>query len=190
MYIKTDFNPQTGDYQEIDNAEQCHLYRSVSPDDFGGIITNNIHAVLIQLTIIIIAMTLLYGLILSSFEKREKDYTLLRNIGTTQRQIYYIIFIQVIILSCAPIIILMILIGIITFLVPLFISFLMYVNFQVFYGLDLLCLSQLFLVILYLQEVLLEKYYLEILMVWSFNIFIINIKNHIILNHHILLGDN
>jgi len=84
----------------------------------------------------------------------------------------------------------MILIGIITFLVPLFISFLMYVNFQVFYGLDLLYLSQLFLVILYLQDVLLEKYYLEILMVWSFNIFIINIKNHIILNHHILLGDN
>ena len=102
LYIKTELNQETGHNYVIDNYEKLHLNIAPTIDNFGGIDYTNFILVLIQLLIIIISVSLIYGLTLSSFERKQKDFTLLRSIGATQSQIYYVIFIEAIILSVLP----------------------------------------------------------------------------------------
>lgn len=93
---------------------------SVSKDDLGAGTYYNTNMILlfIQLIIILLAGSLLYGLTLSSFEKKQRDYVLLRSMGATQRQIYYIIFIQVLLLSICPLAMSLILVYIISLIIP------------------------------------------------------------------------
>ena len=109
LYIKT--------HQDIENAndygiEECnHLMDDVLGETWT--------LTMIQILIFIITFAIIYGLTVSSFEKKQKDYTLLRSIGATQRQIYYVIALQTIFLSVIPIILAMGLVYIISLLLPL-----------------------------------------------------------------------
>lgn len=97
LYLKTDQLP-------LDLNE--HFTTSMTIEDFNAnriFITPRIIAG-IEICIIIVAATLLYGLTLSSFENKQKDYSLLRSIGITKRQMYTIIMIQAVLLSFVPII--------------------------------------------------------------------------------------
>lgn len=113
FYIKTNAD------ETIDNAQQLSLTNNVTIDAFSNAISNAAIATLIQALIIIIAGALMYGLTMSSFEKKQKDYTLLRSIGTTQRQMYYVILIQSLVLSIIPLGITILLIYILSKILPL-----------------------------------------------------------------------
>lgn len=116
IYIKTKDN------EMIDNADQLLLEKNSTVDDFSNTPTNTVIIALIQTLIIIIATVLIYGLTLLSFEKKQKDYTLLRSIGATQRQIYYVIMVQSLLLSVIPLIISIALIYILSKILPILIS--------------------------------------------------------------------
>lgn len=103
----------------IHNMSEYGLIQSPTINDLGmGIYVTSSIFILIQVAIFIVAYALLYGLTLSSFEKKQRDYILLRSIGATQRQIYYVIFIQVLLLSVCPIFISMFLVYIISLFIP------------------------------------------------------------------------
>lgn len=59
---------------------------------------------LIEFLSIIVPFSLVYGIILSSFEVKNREYTLLRSIGITKGQLYYVAIIQSVIVSFLPII--------------------------------------------------------------------------------------
>lgn len=75
----------------------------------------------------IIPFTLVYGIILSSFDSKQKDYTLLRSIGITKRQLYYVVFMQSVIISLIPILLSLILVLLFMFINKLEVSLLAYV---------------------------------------------------------------
>lgn len=55
--------------------------------------------------LLVVASTILSGYTFASFENRKHDYTLLRGIGATNRQIYYVVLIQSLILTMISLII-------------------------------------------------------------------------------------
>lgn len=116
FYIKTQYD------EKIDNAKELSLEQDTTVDDYNNTSYNAIILTMITALIIIIAASLMYGLTITSFEKKQKDYALLRSIGITQRQMYYIIFIQSLLLSVAPIVLSILLIYIVSIVLPLFVS--------------------------------------------------------------------
>ncbi|MEG0276646.1 MAG: FtsX-like permease family protein [Coprobacillus sp.] len=104
---------------------QDHHFSSSMSEELINKFDNNqfsILSVMIEVIILAISFALLSGLTLSSFEKKERDYTLLRSIGITKRQMYYIIFVQVLILSIIPILLSMGVIYIISLLLPVIVT--------------------------------------------------------------------
>lgn len=78
----------------------------VSRTDFEmGVTSTAFFVMIMQFGLSVIAFALLSGMTLASFEKRQRDFTLLRSIGATNRQIYYVIFLQCILLMIVPVIV-------------------------------------------------------------------------------------
>lgn len=118
----------------IDNIDDYSLLTDVATIDDGflnSVMQRSGTLVFIEVAIIVIAVALLYGLTLSSFEKKQQDYTLLRSIGVTQRQTYYVIFIQSLLLGLLPTIIAMVCVYILSLIIPLFITFPFELPFQI-----------------------------------------------------------
>lgn len=61
--------------------------------------------VLVEFVLFIVGCIIVSGLTIASFENRKNDYTLLRGIGATKRQVYYIVFIQAMLLALLSIIV-------------------------------------------------------------------------------------
>ncbi|MBS5111666.1 MAG: ABC transporter permease [Coprobacillus cateniformis] len=61
--------------------------------------------VVVEFVLFIVGCIIVSGLTIASFENRKNDYTLLRGIGATKRQVYYIVFIQAMILALLSIIV-------------------------------------------------------------------------------------
>lgn len=117
LYLYSGLNEVTNDYYIINNAEDYQLNSAYSRSDFYDLGNRNMILVIIQLVIWIVSISLIYGFTLTSFELKQKDFTLLRSIGSTQRQIYFIIFIQSILLSIAPIILSMVIVYIVSLII-------------------------------------------------------------------------
>lgn len=61
--------------------------------------------VIVEFVLFIVGYIIVSGLTIASFENRKNDYTLLRGIGATKRQVYYIVFIQAMLLALLSIIV-------------------------------------------------------------------------------------
>lgn len=55
--------------------------------------------IIIEFVLFIVGNFIVSGLTIASFDNRQKDYTLLRGLGATKRQLYYVVFVQSLILS-------------------------------------------------------------------------------------------
>lgn len=110
----------------IDNVDDYDILSEaiVADDNFiNAVMQRSATLIFIEIAIIVISVALLYGLTLSSFEKRQQDYTLLRSIGVTQKQTYYVILIQSLLLGLIPAILAMMCVYILSLILPLFITF-------------------------------------------------------------------
>lgn len=123
QYMKT-----TPDYN-LNDPEQYHLEAKLTAAEiidmdsiFPSAVSHAQIKTMIQAFVILVSVAILYGFTVTSFEKRQSDYTLLRSIGATQRQMYYIIFIQILLLSIIPIILALGIVYIISLVLPLFIT--------------------------------------------------------------------
>lgn len=105
LYLKTEYDTNIQMNKVINNGNELHLDHVNSMNNYTGTMDEAIILVFIQVIIVVVAVTLIYGLTVSSFEKKQKDLTLLRSIGVTQKQMYYILFVQTIVISLLPIII-------------------------------------------------------------------------------------
>lgn len=88
---------------EYSDAEHIDLLRNENIDELYNIQSQLTIITMIEVFGYIIASSLIYGISLTSFDKKIKDYTLLRSIGITKKQLYYIIFLQSLILCSIPI---------------------------------------------------------------------------------------
>jgi ABC-type lipoprotein release transport system permease subunit len=113
VYIKLDDN------QIIDNSESIGLLQGETIKSFSLSIDKQVFALTyIDVIIVFITTGIIYGLTLTSFDKKTKDYTLLRSIGITERQMYYVIVLQSLILSLLPSFLAMMIIFVVSFLFP------------------------------------------------------------------------
>lgn len=119
-----DSNVIDGNFLENKDDQLNYWEQNISKQDINienARISRTLQA-MINVIVIIIASGVLYGFILTSFEKRKKDFTLLRSIGATKRQLYYVIFLQTSLLAIIPIIIACILIEIIAIILSSILS--------------------------------------------------------------------
>lgn len=112
----------TGLDDNIDNCIDLNLMYNYDLIDYTNVFTNITTLTMIEAFIIIITVALMYGVTIASFEKRQKDYTLLRSIGATQRQLLYVVFLQSLLLSLLPIILAYLLTILICFIIPMMVS--------------------------------------------------------------------
>lgn len=117
LYLYSGLNEKTNDYYPIDNADEYKLIPALNRDNFYDLGNTNMILVVIELVIWLVSISLIYGLTLSAFELKQKDFTLLRSIGSTQRQIYFVIFIQSILLSIVPIVLSMFILYLVSLIV-------------------------------------------------------------------------
>ena len=73
--------------------------------DIGSKSQLNFLIVVVEFVLFIVGCIIVSGLTIASFENRKNDYTLLRGIGATKRQVYYIVFIQAMLLALLSIIV-------------------------------------------------------------------------------------
>ncbi len=112
LYLKTKAN------ETIDNNEELMLDPNYTSSDFVGAFDIAFTLTVIQMLIVLVSLAIIYGITLTSFEKKQKDYTLLRSIGATQRQIYYVVFLQSLLLSFMPIVISISIVYILSIVLP------------------------------------------------------------------------
>lgn len=96
VYIHLDNN------QQIENSEELNLSNtsllSFQVPDYD----RNTFLMFIQVMITIISVAILYGITMAGLESKIKDYTLLRGMGMTNRQMNYIVLLQTLIISLLP----------------------------------------------------------------------------------------
>lgn len=104
----------TGDYQGAD-CYQVYLrnqqHRKVLSEKIQLLAMNEVFqtrkgldtlVVMIEFILFIIGNVIASGLTIASFQNRQKDYTLLRGLGATKRQLYYVVFLQTVFIGlCA-----------------------------------------------------------------------------------------
>lgn len=98
-----------GNDLKIDNSEEIGLFQDITFEEFqlSGL-SQGLYIGAIELIVIIAGIVILYGITMAGFERKVKDYTLLRSIGITHRQMNYIVLLQTFIISAIPAMIVMI----------------------------------------------------------------------------------
>lgn len=92
-----------GNDVKVDNSEEIGLIQDMTFEEFQLTgLSKGIYIGVIELIIIIAGIVILYGITMAGFERKVKDYTLLRSIGITHRQMNYIILLQTLIISTIP----------------------------------------------------------------------------------------
>ena len=104
LFFATPHNAKVTGDRSTTNDAQMHLYRNYNVDDLYSISSVAYKLGIVEVLTVIISMILIYSISVISFDKKQRDYTLLRSIGITQKQLYYIIFIQTLMLSFIPLI--------------------------------------------------------------------------------------
>lgn len=115
LYLKTKLN------EEIDNREDYYISVNTDTTIEDSVFSKTYALTGILMIVILITIVIIYGMTLSSFEKKQKDYILLRSIGMTQRQMLYVIFLQSLLLSFIPIVLSIMIVYVISLLLPLII---------------------------------------------------------------------
>lgn len=91
--------------QKIDNAQELSLERTYDIEseisDSGSL---DFFVIVLNFSLFIVGSIILSGLTIASFDNRKHDYALLRGIGATHRQLYFIVFVQALILLVLAII--------------------------------------------------------------------------------------
>lgn len=82
------------DGDKLDNAEKYGLVNTIDKNAYIDMASLNVLVVMLQFVLFIIGCTILFGMTIAAFENRKDDYALLRGIGATKRQLYFIVFIQ------------------------------------------------------------------------------------------------
>lgn len=116
LYLKTQLN------EKIENREDYHISVNTDTTIEDSVFSKAYALTGILMIVILIVVVVIYGMTLSSFEKKQKDYILLRSIGMTQRQMLYVIFLQSLLLSFIPIVLSIIIVYVISLLLPMFVS--------------------------------------------------------------------
>lgn len=83
---------------EILNSQELQLEKMIDiSKDIGNKSQLDFFVTILQFIIFIVCGIILFGLTFASFENRQDDYVLLRGIGATKRQLYYIVFLQAVV---------------------------------------------------------------------------------------------
>ncbi len=83
---------------EILNSQELQLEKTIDiSKDTGDQSQLDFFVTILQFIIFIVSSVILFGLTFASFENRKDDYALLRGIGATKRQLYYIVLLQAIV---------------------------------------------------------------------------------------------
>ncbi len=94
---------QTDDSKVIDNAYELGLDSMFYTEDFLTDHQLDILIVMVQFVLFIVGCVILSGMTIASFDNRKDDYALLRGIGATRRQLYYVVFLQSLIFIVASV---------------------------------------------------------------------------------------
>ena len=103
LYFATPHNAKVTDNKSTTTDVHMNFIRNNKVDQLYSISSIAYKLGIVEVLTFVIIMTLIYSLSIISFEKKQRDYTLLRSIGITQKQLYYIVFIQTLMLSVFPI---------------------------------------------------------------------------------------
>lgn len=103
LYFATPNNAESNSHSVSNEGGFLSLARNTNVDKLYTMSTVAYTLALAEIVTFIISVTLIYSVSIVSFEKKQRDYTLLRSIGITQKQLYYIVFIQTLILSAIPV---------------------------------------------------------------------------------------
>lgn len=83
---------------KIDNYKDINFELTFDSDHFMDNRELNTLIIMVQFVLFIVGCIILSGMTVASFDNRKDDYALLRGIGATKRQLYYIVFVQSILL--------------------------------------------------------------------------------------------
>lgn len=93
------------DGDTLENYYQYNLVKSISDDAYIGTRELDILIVMIEFVLFILGCIVLSGMTIAAFDNRKDDYALLRGVGATNRQLYYVVLIQSIILCLISLIV-------------------------------------------------------------------------------------
>lgn len=92
--------------QKIDNAKELSLEKNYDIErEISSSGSLDFFVIVLNFSLFIIGSIILSGLTIASFDNRKNDYALLRGIGATNRQLYFIVFVQALILLVLAIIV-------------------------------------------------------------------------------------
>lgn len=102
---------------KIDNYRKIGFELAIDPDRFMDDHELNMLIIMIQFILFIVGCVILSGTTIASFDNKKDDYALLRGIGATKRQLYYIVFVQSVLLIASSLIVAFLLSFFIVFIV-------------------------------------------------------------------------